>query len=122
MQKIVSFAYQEPKTSSRTADVIKSVEVLSIQFVCLLKLKEIKCEKEELLQHFYQEKLQELKKAFVRYAVEEVLRRQVNPGDSFSGSDAKVKSVLMKDHEAWLNKIWSRRKNQIENQQFDKKN
>ena len=41
IQKIVDFAYQKPKTSSRTTDVIKSVEVLTIQFACLLKLKDL---------------------------------------------------------------------------------
>lgn len=28
----------------------------------------------------------------------------------------------MKGHEDWLKKVWNRRKNQIENQQFDKQN
>ena len=88
IQKIVDFAYQKPKVSSRTTDLIKSIEVLSIQFVCLLKVKDLKCDNEELLQHFEGEKLSELKKTFVRYATEELLRRQINQGDSLSQDDA----------------------------------
>ena len=51
------------------------MEVLALQFVCLLKVRDLECENKDLLQYFEGEKLSELKKAFVRYATEELLRR-----------------------------------------------
>ena len=78
MKKIVDFAYQKMKISSRTTDIIKSVEVLAIQLTCLLKVKDLKCDNVDLLQYFSGDKLTEMIKAFIRYATEELLRRQIN--------------------------------------------
>ena len=33
-----------------------------------------------------------------------------------------MKSILFKDHENWIQKVWRRRQNQIENEKFDQQN
>jgi len=38
IEKVVKFAYQPPNEPSRTQDIIRSLEVLSTQFLCLLKI------------------------------------------------------------------------------------
>ena len=78
-------------------------------------MKDLDCENKDLLQYFEGEKLSELKKAFVRYSTEEILRRLINEGESLSQDDTKMKSIIFKDHENWVQKVWRRRQNQIEN-------
>lgn len=67
--------------STRTMDVVKSVKVLSAQFLCLLKIhdldQKIKSIENRLI-FSNPEKLMDIKKAFVRYGVEETLRRTIN--------------------------------------------
>ena len=81
VSKVISFTYQNNKESTRTSDIVKTPMVLAAQFSLFLQIPNFSdlIENKDNQAYFtYEDKLSELKKKFMIYSTEEVLRRSEN--------------------------------------------
>jgi len=104
-----------PNKSSRTSDVIKSVKVLTAQFLCLTRM--------ENWQQYLPDKYKNMnifkdkseflniKKQFVRYAFEEEHRRHhSSSAKEYVDDKENLLYLLMPDHKKFLYSVMERRK------------
>ena len=79
--RFVNFTAKQGTESFRTSDVVKNVNVLAAQVHCLFKVPDLmeKIESEEHKKELENaDKVKEMKRKFVRFAAEEILRRNAN--------------------------------------------
>jgi len=116
VQKVIAFSTAGSETSARTADVVKGINVLAVQFYSFLSI-ENHCDLIEDADHKAMfsdpQKLLEIKRNFVRFAAEELLRRaQKNPDKVIENLGSVLYPAHVKD---FIDPLWEKRKMEIEN-------
>jgi len=108
IKTLFEFVQQPPNTSARTVDAVKSVQVLTSQFYCLLKLPKLHKKIEEgEHKHVFCNKdaRKDFKKKFIMYAAEEVQRR--NPGKAIEDLKTFIPDCIYSVHKEHSEKILS---------------
>lgn len=117
VQKVINFAYQKDKESTRTSDIIKTPIVLAAQFSLFLQIPDFAklIENEDNKAYFTDEaKLAELKKKFTVACTEEVLRRQENEelADLITKKNS-FENFLFAENEEFISRVYGRREAEI---------
>jgi hypothetical protein len=79
--RFINFSGKQAQESFRTSDVVKNIPVFAAQVHCLLKVQDLasKVESEEHKKALADaENVKKMKQTFVRFATEEILRRNAN--------------------------------------------
>ena len=93
ISKIIAFGTKQNGISTRTADIIKGIEILTVQLYCLLKINNFEAliEQESEKEHFTDPvKLQKLKETIVRFGVEEMMRRVMKNPEKISNNVPQI--------------------------------
>lgn len=113
--QIVDFTYQENGAEcKRSGEVVKSIPVFVTQAYCLFDLPDLveSITSPEIKKIFEDpNKLLDLKRKFIRFATEEVLRRKCEPL-----IDQKILSVLFQEYKSFIDKTFAVRSAEIEEQ------
>lgn len=113
--RLVNFASKQGNESHRTSDVIKNISVFAAQVHCLFKVTDLvaKVESEEHKDALNgDEKLQKMKETFVRFATEELLRRNANQGADLT-SDSKLAASLFPEHQKFIDSTFAKREAEV---------
>jgi hypothetical protein len=117
-ERVHAFAYPPKGFSSRTADVIKAVKVLSAQFSCLLKVTDLKealsdIDAEIAVNFLDADKLTQMRQRFMRFAVEEQMRRHLDEGQA-ENLTAILDRFLLVDAKPFIARVFERRSAEID--------
>lgn len=105
IDKIIKFVNQIDEYSSRTVDVVKSINVLMVQFICLLEIRQ-----QIKIDEFGNEKdIQSIKEKFFRFAMEEILRRHINPLEEFVQNEKQLLNYLFKENKSFIEECFYQR-------------
>jgi len=111
ISKIVNFCQGQDAVSHRTADVVKSVEVLALQYYALLKLENLGASTEDMEhKEIFEGKTKQI---FIRYAAEEILRRN-QMKEKAEQMVSSISKYLYTDIDSFVDKVFGRRKVEIE--------
>lgn len=111
VEKIINFAKVGSETSTRTADVVKGIKVLMVQFYTLLSMKShlSLIDNEDHKAIFADsQKLGELKRNFLRFAAEEQMRRVQKNASMVVENHG---SILFPDYsDSFVKPLWEKRR------------
>lgn len=107
LQKIKQFASQPKGESSRTKDVVKSVDLLLVQYLTVLEVKE-QLGPDALFLSTHPVKL-----SFARYFVEETLRRSFQKTKHF-GEGQVLLDLLFPHNAPFIQQVFARKRLEVE--------